>query len=418
MDVRGTDRSWGERVGWREKRNGARRRWIAGAIGLSLFCCAARGQTISWNATSGSWTDPTKWSPQDVPDQAGDHALFASPTADNADATLASPITIGTLTMSAAQPQLTIQATGNLTVGVASISSTAAQVIVQNNGQLNATSFSTNSTTTINAGGQLTATHYVQTSTTESVISGTLNASAGSIELNEGNLTGDNGGVIRAGTITVSDQSELTMRNGAELLVNAFSNNGQLRLDNGRVTSTNTIQVNSGFVIGAGTLSGAQMNDFAVFNPGSRTGPTVNVGDLHVTGNLAFTTTDTTLQTDITATGHDTVHVDGNAVLTTFLVAPVAGSFIPATGSDYVILTATTLDSSGIEYDHIIVNSQDRVLISNDDGEIGSFELVDRLNGLGGEELVLSDFRPVPEPVIGWALFLGSVLLSRRTRRG
>jgi hypothetical protein len=407
---------WGERVGWRENRNCARRRWIVVAIGLGLFGCAAHAQTISWNATGGSWTDATKWSPQDVPDQAGDHALFASPNSDNADTTLTGPIAIGSLTMSAAQPKLTIQANGNLTVGVASISSLGAELTVQNNGQLTATSFNTNAITTIDAGGQLTAAHYAQISTADSVISGTLNASAGSIELNQGFLTADNNGVIHAGAITVSNQSELTLQNGAQLLTNSFDNGGQLRLSNGQAASANVIQVNSGFVIGSGTLSSAQMNDFADFNPGSRSGPTVTTGDLHVAGDLTFTTTDSVLQADITATGYDTVHVDGDAILTTFFVAPVAGSFIPATGSEYVILTADTIDRSGIDFDHILVNSQDRILISNDDGEIGSFELVDRSDGFGGKELVLSNFQPVPEPSIAGVL-LATLVLLKRSRR-
>src|SRR5690349_1455228 len=157
------------------------RRWFAVAIGLAIFCCAAQAQTISWNTTSGAWTDSANWSPQNVPDQSSEAALFSSPNADSADATLNAPITIGTLAMSADHPNLTIQSVGNLTVNTADISSTAAQVIVQSGGALNANSFATNSTITIDSGGQLAATHYVQASTAASLISGTLDASAGSI---------------------------------------------------------------------------------------------------------------------------------------------------------------------------------------------------------------------------------------------
>jgi hypothetical protein len=392
-----------------------RARVIAVAIGLGLFCCASQAQTISWNTTSGSWTDSVNWSPHNVPDQSSEEALFASPNADSADATLNTPITIGTLSMSADHPNLTIQSVGNLSVGAADISSTAAQVIVQSNGAFNANSFATNSTITINSGGQLAATHYVQTSTAASLIAGTLDASAGSIELNEGNLTADTTGIIRSNAITISDQSEMMLQNGGQLQTNTFDLNGQLRLAGGRAISANAIQVNSGFVIGSGTLSSAQINDTGVVNPGSRTGPTLNTGDVHFTGDLTFQSTSTNLQIDITSTSHDTVHVDGHATLSTFLTVPVAGSFIPATGSEYVILTANSIDITGIDYDHVLVNNEDRISVSNDDDVIGSFKLLDRLIGLNAEELVLSDFQPVPEPefvLIALALFP----LARRPR--
>jgi hypothetical protein len=384
------------------------------SLGALLLCCAAHAQTISWKSSAGSWTDSTKWDPQDVPDQLTDHAVFASPDANNADVTLGSPITIGTLTMSASQPQFTIQNIGSLSVGVTTVSSAGAQVTIQNGGLLNSTSFSTSATTTINAGGQLISTHYVQTSLSESTVSGTLNVSSGSIELSEGPLTGD-GGVIRSGAITVSDQAQLLLRSGAELQTGSLANNGQLRLDNGRANATSTIQV-SGSVIGSGTLSSTQLNDFAVLSPGSRSGPTVTTGDLHVTGDLAFGSTDTNFVADITSSSHDTVHVDGDADLSTFLIVPVAGSFVPATGSEFVILTADAIDISGIDYDHVSVNNQDRISVGNDDGEIGSFVLLDRLGGISGEELVLSDFRPVPEPGPVSLLLLMCVSLGMRRR--
>ncbi len=355
-----------------------------------------------------------------MPDQASEAALFASPIADSADITLNAPITIGTLEMSADHPNLTIQSLGNLTVNTADISSTAAQILVQSGGALNATSLVTNSTITINAGGQLSATHYVQARGNNGFISGTLDASSGSIEVNQGIITSDGAGVIRSNAITVVDQSGVTLQNGGQLQTNSFDLNGELRLSNGTATSTNAIQVNgSGVVSGSGTLSSTQVNDEAVVNPGSRSGPTVTTGDLHFTGNLAFRSTTTNLQIDITSTGHDTVHVDGAATLSTHLAVAVAGSFVPATDSEYVILTGDSIDISGIDYEHAFedMNLADRVSVSNDDdGVIGSFELLKRLTGMGNEELVLAHFQAVPEPQLA-LIVIGLVPLLRRPRR-
>lgn len=409
-------------MGWREKRPGARRLRIAVAIGLGLFCCASEAQTISWNTTSGSWTDSANWSPQNVPDQASEAALFASPVADSADVTLNAPITIGTLEMSADHPHLTIQSVGNLTVNTADISSTAAQILVQSGGAVNATSFVTNSTITINAGGQLSATHYVQARGNGGLISGTLDASSGSIEVNQGIITADGAGMIRCNAISVADQSGVTLQNGGQLQTTSFDLNGELRLSNGAATSTNTIQVNgSGIVSGAGTLSSAQITDQSVVNPGFRSGATVNTGALHFTGDLVFQNTPdqdpTNLQIDITSTGHDTVYVDGAATLSTYLTVKVAGSYIPATGSEYVILTADSIDTTGIDYEHAFAEPElaDYVSVSNDDGVIGSFQLIKRLMG-GKNELVLAHFSAVPEPSAA-LIVLGLVPLVRRPRR-
>jgi hypothetical protein len=402
-------------VGWREKRFAARWRWIVVATGLGVFCCAARGQTISWNATSGSWTDPTKWSPQNVPDVSSEAALFASPTADNADATLDVPITIGTLTMNAAQPRLTIQSTGALTVGSTDISSGDAQLVVQNGGQFTSTSFSSIGTTTINSGGQLASSHYVQATIGDHLIAGTLNVSSGSLELNQGRLIADPG-YIQAGTMTIASGSEFVVRTGGQLVTNSLTNGGQIHLDGGRASSTNTIQVSDGFVIGSGSISSTHFSGFSVLDAGTRDHGVPTAGAIHVDGDLNIETSDTQWQVDITSTSHDLVIVQGSATLRPFLAVQVVGSYIPAEGSEYVILTAGSLDTNGIAFAPL-PSVATRIMFENDDGFIGSFALLDRLNEPSGDhELVLSDFAGVPEPS-SLILALMLVPLTLRPRR-
>jgi hypothetical protein len=402
-------------VGRREKRFAARWCRIIVATGLGVFCCAARGQTISWNATSGSWTDPTKWSPQNVPDVSSEAALFASPSADNADATLDAPITIGTLTMSAAQPRLTIQSTGALTVATTDISSGDAQLIVQNGGQFSSTSFSSIGTTTINAGGQLTSSHYVESTIGDHLIAGTLDVSSGSLELNQGRLIADPG-YIHAGTMTIASGAEFVVRTGGQLVTNSLTNGGQIHLDGGRASSTNTIQVSDGFVIGSGSISSAHFSGFSVLDAGTRDHGVPTAGAIHVDGDLNIESNDTQWQVDITSTSHDLVLVQAAATLKPFLTVQVAGSYIPAEGSEYVILTAGSLDRSGLAF-AALPSDATRLMVENDDGFIGSFQLIDRFDQPSGDyELVLANFSGVPEPS-SLMVCLALVPLAMRGRR-
>ena len=111
------------------------------------------------------------------------------------------------------------------------------------------------------------------------------------------------------------------------------------------------------------------------------------------------------------------MHVAGNAVLATFLTVAINGSFKPTEGSEYVILTANSIDTTFLQYDHLTPGDH-RIRVSNDaDGEIGSFDLFDRVSGPGEYELVVGNYHAAPEPsLLSLSLLIPFMLRPRKHR--
>ncbi|MBX3636910.1 MAG: PEP-CTERM sorting domain-containing protein [Rubrivivax sp.] len=396
------------------RRSTLRLRRLALAAAVAAGSAPAWGIDYVWLGGSGSWTDPSRWSPSGTPG-VGDGATLGSGTA-----TLDIDRTIDSLTMTGGNRA----GTGTLTTGGLSFSSgsltgagaTIATGTASFNGSTNQT-VNSNHVLQLNGGATWSAgngTISAQTGGSLRVAAGTTFTDAGAASAGGTRLLGfGGGGFLNAGTYERNGlgttnalaftNTGTTNVNAGTLAVNsAFANTGLVHVKAGAVLAgTSSSFANAGMLAGDGTVrtAGSQwaLENSGVIAPGApdSTGALTVEGDLRLLGAGTLQVHLSSLASFDLLSVTDDITIGGTLNVVNLGYAPVVGD-------QFVIVT----------FAQRLQNSVFADLTWTGFGSGVQFELIYNPND------VTLGVLAVPEPAT-WALWLAGVagIAAMRRRR-
>jgi hypothetical protein len=263
----------------------------------------------------------------------------------------------------------------------------------------------------IQAGGAEYTNHFINNGTfTKSGGTGTsqfnvvfTNQSAGTIAVNSGTL--DMWNLTNSGAITVGSGATLTFHDHNTFVGGIYTQTaGSLLLAGGNVVKTgNALAINGGILGGSGTINGTVAMTSATLAPGNSPGSLIINGDLTVT---SATLWDFEIGGTIQGTQYD---------------------FVSEAGSTQFNLNGSTLQLSLINsftpdpLDTFTIFSSNNSIL----GTFGNLDGFGRVNfsqgsflvTSSGNQIILSDFQPVPEPSSAALLLISTLLGVLRRRR-
>jgi hypothetical protein len=225
--------------------------------------------------------------------------------------------------------------------------------------------------------------------------------------------SGMNTAMVNLGTVRV-EQGTLQVTNSSAF---TFTNRGTVQVDAGATLSGN-VTTDGGTVQGGGTIAGAvTFTTFAgganALRPGSAAAPgRLSTGALTLN---AGTTLYARLNGSTPGTGHDQVAVTGAVDLgDAVLSLTLGGGYAPAAGDKLFILTKDGTDP--IQGVFAGITNLSRVTVGGYTATVSYFGDSASGNVTNGNDVVLYDFAPVPEPGPVLAV-AGLALLARRVGR-
>jgi hypothetical protein len=387
---------------------------------------AASIESVYSGVGAGQWRNAGNWTNSDLsaayPDNnnPGGHNYHAKVLADHSHVTLDGIVAVDSLTMQSGNGPMSLTLTNNahLTAGGASFTSltsavAAPSVALQANSIMNvAGHLQTQGPISVGASASLSA----QSLTHDTLLPSTINGTLSVQQL----LTIDGGALTVAGSTTAASTQinpfgVVTVPTGGQLAGTDIAIVGLLDLAGGAVSATNPLQL-SGALQGHGSISSADVS--GGINPGSF----ASRGHIDITGDLTFTDSSFSyLSIDIADRANtldfDTLATSGDVELATYLTVVLAGTFVADPADEYIVLTAASIDAGQMMFDTL---GDGRIVVYNDDGEAGTFAYELRAPAAGVEQLVLRDFRAIPEPglLAPVALVLGALVQRVKKTHG
>jgi hypothetical protein len=237
---------------------------------------------------------------------------------------------------------------------------------------------------------------------------GTARLAGGLFFAPSGSASMENRGLIHVqqGTLARDTSSNFT-----------FTNRGTVQVDTG-ATWTGNLASDGGTVRGGGTLSGAVTFTGAgnALKPGTATAPgRLSTGNLTLNPGTTFTAK---LNGTVPATGYDQLAVTGTVRLDfAVLNATLGGGYTPGAGDLLFILT----NDGGVEDP---IDGQFAGLIDGSQVNVGGYLATISYSGdaaanspFGGNDVVLYNFTPVPEPMGVLAVMAVACVSFLRARR-
>ncbi len=388
---------------------------------------------VTWNGTTGNWTDAAQWTPNTAPINAGG-ARFSATVAAGV-AALDNAVTIDNLTFAGG----TIAGSGNLTLAglgstwIGGIFSGLGELIVAPGAQLTApgtASHDFNQTKLTNqgqflwtgsgnlgSGGGGSLTNAPNAVFTDAASSGTTAPVKMTAAGFTGSFTFSNAGLYQK-TGLGETKIEIPFTNTATGTIAVKA--GNLHFDTTftmlggviNLASGATTQLDAGLDLGAGTLiGGGTVQGNVTVGSGGFISPGDTIGTLTIAGNLTLLGS-ARLSFDIAnatqGTGYDFLQVQGTATLGGDFSFHLAGN---ATGTLLPTDTLTLLSASSVIGTFVDLPNGTRL---NAASGIGSFVL-----NYGETSITLSGFQAIPEPST-WLLLtggLGALAAWRRRQR-
>ncbi len=444
---------------------------LALAVALST-AMPSQATDYSWNTTIAgtTWNTASSWTPTGGPPGAADNATLGT-LSGAYTATLNTNQSITNLTIDASNATLT-QSGGSLTSsGTVAVNSGTYNL---NSGTLTVNgSLTTGAGANVNwAGGTLTGSGTLNgtiTVTGGGSVTGTTLTNAGTINWQAGTITapgtisqltnsgtidfkadgvafgtsaGGNGTLVNTGTLVKSGGNAsnsntniawVTQNSGlidGQIGTLAFTNgtlvnNGIVNAGNGATISATLTSGENGLVRGVAQATGNYTGN-QTFNSGSTlaAGGTGAAGRLILTGNLTMNNESTfhvNLNGTTHTTGFDRVQVvNGTVTLNNAtLDGAIGAGFAPTAGQNLFVLVNDGTDT---------ITNTFNGLAQNGTGTLGGWNFqisylgnFDNGNLTGGNDIVLYNFSPVPEPASVLAIAvvgMGAIGITRRWRRG
>jgi hypothetical protein len=263
----------------------------------------------------------------------------------------------------------------------------------------------------IQAGGAPYTNHFINNGTfTKSGGTGTsqfkvvvTNQSAGTIAVNSGTL--DMWNLTNSGAITVGSGATLTFHDHNTFVGGIYTQTaGSLLLAGGSVVKTgDALAINGGLLGGSGTINGTVAMTSATLAPGNSPGSLIINGDLTVTSATLWDfeiggTTQGTQYDFVSEAGSTQFNLNGStlqlSLINSFTPDPL-DTFTIFSSNNSILGTFGNLDGFG------------RAHFSE-----GSFLVTS-----SGNQIILSDFQPVPEPSSAALLLISTLLGVLRRRR-
>jgi hypothetical protein len=193
-----------------------------------------------------------------------------------------------------------------------------------------------------------------------------------------------------------------------------FTNRGTVQVDAG-ATWQGPLATDGGTVRGGGTVDGS----LTFAGIGNELRPGASPGTLTVTGNLTLnpgTTLFVELDGAVPGAGHDRLAVTGTVTLAdATLAAALGGGYVPAFGDKLFIVTNEGPDAIAGTFAGLgpgaVVDVGGYYATISYAGDVESGQV------FGGNDIVLYNFVPVPEPAAGLLAAAGLAWVSRRRRR-